>query len=107
MAMPGSTRELDSVARLPIISSAYPAADFLVGRNRERRLLSGLIDSLNVGGAAVVILGEPGMGKTSLLGSVADYAKRHDVQVYSVRGIESEEVLPFAAITDLLLPLQQ
>ena len=52
-----------------------------------------------------MIHGEPGMGKTSLLGFVAEYANRHDVQVHIVRGVESEAVLPFAAITDLLWPL--
>ena len=53
-----------------------------------------------------MILGEPGMGKTSLLGFVADYAKRRGARVLSARGIESEAVLPFAGITDLLWPLQ-
>jgi AAA ATPase domain len=77
-----------------------------VGRDHERRLLTGLIDSLSVGGGAVAILGEPGMGKTSLLGFVADHARLQDVHVHMLRGIESEAVLPFAAITDLLWPLQ-
>jgi DNA-binding CsgD family transcriptional regulator len=54
-----------------------------------------------------MIRGEPGMGKTSLLGFVGDRAKRHDARVLTARGIESEAVLPFAAITDLLWPLQE
>ena len=54
-----------------------------------------------------MIHGEPGMGKTSLLGFVADCAKRGDARVLTARGIESEAVLPFAAITDLLWPLQE
>ncbi len=106
MAMPWPTRELDSLVRPSIVSPIdLAAAGLLVGRNHERRILSGLVDSLEVSGAAAVILGEPGMGKTSLLGFVADHARRHDVQVHIVRGIESEAVLPFAAITDLLWPL--
>ena len=79
----------------------------MVGRDHERRLLGGLVESLTVGGGAVVIHGEPGMGKTSLLGFVADCAKRHDARVLTARGIESEAVLPFAAITDLLWPLRE
>jgi DNA-binding CsgD family transcriptional regulator len=78
----------------------------IVGRDHERRLLGGLIDSLKVGGGAAAIYGEPGMGKTSLLNFVADRANRTGAQVLTARGIESEAVLPFAAITDLLLPLQ-
>jgi DNA-binding CsgD family transcriptional regulator len=82
-------------------------ADIMVGRDNERRLLSGLVDSLTVGGGAAMVLGEPGMGKTSLLGFVADYAKHQDISVRMLRGVESEAVLPFAAITDLLWPLQE
>ena len=82
-------------------------AGVMVGRDHERRLLTGLVESLNGGGGAVVIQGEPGMGKTSLLGFVADCAKRHHARVLTARGIESEAVLPFAAVTDLLWPLQE
>jgi DNA-binding CsgD family transcriptional regulator len=81
-------------------------ASVMVGREHEKHLLSGLVESLNVGGGAVVIHGEPGMGKTSLLGFVADCAKRGGARVLSARGIESEAILPFAGITDLLLPVQ-
>jgi DNA-binding CsgD family transcriptional regulator/tetratricopeptide (TPR) repeat protein len=79
----------------------------IVGRHHERRLLGGLIDSLKVGGGAAAIYGEPGMGKTSLLNFIADRANRSGAQVLTARGIESEAVLPFAAITDLLWPLQE
>jgi hypothetical protein len=108
VAMPLPTRELDSLDAPGMVSPTDAmTASFLVGRDHERRLLSGLVDSLNVGGAAAVILGEPGMGKTSLLEFVAEYARSHDVQVHRLHGIESEAVLPFAAITDLLLPLRK
>jgi tetratricopeptide (TPR) repeat protein len=79
----------------------------IVGRHHERRLLGALIDSLKVGGGAAAIYGEPGMGKTSLLNFIADRANRSGAQVLTARGIESEAVLPFAAITDLLWPLQE
>jgi DNA-binding CsgD family transcriptional regulator len=79
----------------------------MVGREHERHLLGGFVESLNVGGGAIVIHGEPGMGKTSLLGFVADCAKQNDAQVHIARGIEYEAGLPFAAITDLLWPLQE
>ncbi len=81
-------------------------AEVIVGRDHERRFLSGLVDSLSVGGGAVTILGEPGMGKTSLLGFVADCARLKELPVHTLRGMESEAVLPFAAITDLLWPLR-
>jgi DNA-binding CsgD family transcriptional regulator len=103
----------NSAARKPLhlakdVEDGSPIdAGDIVGRDHERRLLSGLVDSLNASGGAAVIFGEPGMGKTSLLGFVADYARRQDVSVHMLRGIESEAVLPCAAITDLLRPLQE
>jgi DNA-binding CsgD family transcriptional regulator len=81
--------------------------EVIVGRDHERRLLSGLVDSLNSGGGGVMIFGEPGMGKTSLLTFVADRARHQGVSVHLLHGIESEAELPFAAITDLLWPLQE
>jgi DNA-binding CsgD family transcriptional regulator len=81
--------------------------EIIVGRDRERRLLSGLVDSINACGGATVIFGEPGMGKTSLLGFVANYARRQDISVHMLRAIESEAALPFAPITDLLWPLEE
>jgi DNA-binding CsgD family transcriptional regulator len=87
--------------------SSLDDVDLMVGRDHERRLLGGLIDSLRVGGGAAAIYGEPGMGKTSLLNFVADRANRNGAQVLTARGIEAEAVLPYAAITDLLCPLQE
>jgi hypothetical protein len=42
--------------------------EIIVGRDHEQRLLSVLVDSLSVGGGAVAILGEPGMGKDLVAG---------------------------------------
>jgi hypothetical protein len=86
---------------------SFDDVGLIVGRDHERRLLGGLIDSLRVGGGAAAIYGEPGMGKSSLLNFIADRANHSGAQVLTARGIESEAVLPFAAITDLLWPLQE
>ncbi|HEX8863212.1 MAG TPA: ATP-binding protein [Actinomycetes bacterium] len=87
-------------------ADAAPTAP-LVGRARERRLLAGLIDAADGGGAAAVVLGEAGMGKTSLLEFVGMHASRQGAAVVALRGVEPEAVLPFAAIADLLLPLRE
>ena len=79
----------------------------LVGRARERRLLDGLVESVEGGGVAVVIAGEAGVGKTALLTHVADLASRRGLRVLAARGEESEAVLAFATLTDLLLPLRE
>jgi ABC-type transport system involved in cytochrome c biogenesis ATPase subunit len=55
----------------PEVSLARRPGGRLVGRARERRLLEGLVESVEGGGAAVVIAGEAGVGKTALLMHVA------------------------------------
>ena len=53
--------------------------------------------------AALLVHGEAGMGKTTLLRDAADQA--HGMRVLRARGIESESELPFAALSELLSPL--
>lgn len=78
----------------------------LVGRERERGLMDDLLAAGRDGGAALLLWGEPGIGKTALL----DYADRRArsggaATVLRARGIETATVLPFAALGDLLMPL--
>ncbi len=80
-----------------------PPDDTLIGRSRERRLLQALVGSVVGGGAAGVVLGEPGIGKTALL---RDVARTTAHQVSWVHGDESEAMLPFAAAADLLTPFR-
>lgn len=76
----------------------------LVGRDRERSALAGLLARARAGdGAALILRGEPGIGKTSLLDDLAD--GRGDVRLLRTRGVESESPLAFAALHRLLLPL--
>src|SRR5215210_7965543 len=53
--------------------------------------------------AALLVYGEAGMGKTSLLRDAA--AQATGLRVLKARGIESESHLPFAALSELLAPL--
>ena len=95
---------------MPAVAERYadclagdPPDDTLVGRSRERRLLQALVGSVAGGGAAGVVLGEPGIGKTALL---RDVARTTAHRVSWVRGDESEAMLPFAAAADLLTPFR-
>jgi DNA-binding NarL/FixJ family response regulator len=91
----------------PVFGSAERLDGQLVGRVRERRLLDGLVESVEGGGAAVVIAGEAGVGKTALLTHVANAAARQGLRVFAARGEESEAVLAFATLSDLLRPLRE
>lgn len=97
-----------------IIASAGPETGLmrrpdgrLVGRVRERRLLDGLVESAEGSGAAVVIAGEAGVGKTALLAHVAGVASDRSLRVLRARGEESEAVLAFAVLADLMRPLRE
>lgn len=79
-----------------------------VGWVRELRLLDGLIEPVEGGGSAALIVGEAGVGKTAILTHVADVAsKRAALRVLKPHGEESEAVLAFATLADLLLPLRE
>ena len=79
----------------------------LVGRARQRRLLDGLVESAECGGAAVVIAGETGVGKTALSTHVVGVASERGLRVLRARGEESEAVLAFATLADLMRPSRE
>lgn len=74
-----------------------------VGRAEERALIDGLLDALPGRGAALLLGGDPGIGRSTLL----DYAAtRSRARVLRTRGVEAEVVLPYSVLGDLLLPLR-
>ena len=75
----------------------------LVGREAEQRAVDALLESArNERSAALVLRGEPGIGKTALLGYAADRAT--DMRVLRCVGIEAEHELPFAGMHQLVRP---
>ena len=72
----------------------------LWGRGQQCRFLDGLIADVRAGRSRVLVVrGEPGIGKTVLLGYAAETAQ--DFQVAHAGGAESEMELPFAALHQL------
>ncbi len=75
----------------------------LVGRATERDTLDQVVDAARHGrGSAVVVHGEPGIGKTALLEYMITSAR--DFQVLRTVGNEAEHELPFAALQQLCAP---
>jgi DNA-binding CsgD family transcriptional regulator len=75
----------------------------LRGREREQAALREVLDRARAArGSALLLRGQPGVGKSALLDdAVADAA---DLVVLRARGVESEVPLPFAALHRLLRP---
>ena len=97
--MPGLVRSTTADAARRLYVRAV-----LVGREPERALLGALVDGARNGtAAAVVVRGDPGVGKSALLDVLA--AEAADVTLLRTQGLEVEAPLPFAALHRLLLPL--
>jgi DNA-binding CsgD family transcriptional regulator len=76
----------------------------LQGREAEQRKLDGLLRRARAGRSAVLVLrGEPGIGKTALLGYAASRAE--GMRVLSAAGVETEAEIAFAGLYSLLHPL--
>ena len=76
----------------------------LYGRATESALLDRLLDGAREArGGALVLRGEPGIGKSALLEHVVGTAG--DFQVLRARGVESERDLPFAALHRIVQPV--
>ena len=81
-----------------------PDSSTLLGRAAERASLDELLDGARAGASgALVVRGEPGVGKTSLL----DYAvsRAAGFRVLRTLGAESESDLAFSGLLELLRPV--
>src|SRR5690242_10590198 len=75
----------------------------LLGRERERRAITSLLEAARNGSSGVLALvGEAGIGKSSLLAWTAEHAAA--MNVLRARGVESEAHIPFAGLHELLRP---
>ncbi len=53
-----------------------------------------------------VLLGQAGVGKTTLCGCASDLAQAYGMRVLWAQGVEWESMLPFASLSELLRPLR-
>jgi DNA-binding CsgD family transcriptional regulator len=77
----------------------------LVGRSKEREVLSGLLARVAEGlSGALVLRGEAGIGKTVLLDEVIESAREAEMRTVRLTGVESETQLGYAGLHLFLLP---
>ncbi|WCB92002.1 hypothetical protein DSM104299_00683 [Baekduia alba] len=78
----------------------------LLGRQRELAHIEDLLTAAQDGTSAALLLrGEPGIGKSALLRATLDQATALGYGVLRTRGFESESDIPFAGLLELLTPL--
>ena len=78
----------------------------LVDRRTETRVLNEILDAVRSGQSrALVLRGEPGVGKTALLDSVVGLATAADFRVLRAVGVQAEMELAFAGLHQLLAPV--
>src|SRR5690242_1169896 len=75
----------------------------LLGRADERQQIEQALALARSGTSArLALVGEPGIGKTALLGYAAERAA--GMQLLRARGIESEAQIPFGSLLELIRP---
>jgi DNA-binding CsgD family transcriptional regulator len=77
----------------------------LYGREHEIEVLEAMLAAGTEHGEARVIRGDPGIGKSALLGSARAVAVARGFRVLTTTGVQSEAELPFAGLHQLLRPL--
>ena len=68
-------------------------------------MLVGLLDDVSRRGGALVLRGEPGIGKSALLREAAEAAADRGMLVLGMSGVQSEANLAFAGLHQLLRPV--
>lgn len=75
----------------------------LFGREREQSLIDGMLEAARLGGGrTLVLVGEAGIGKSSLLAYAASRAE--GMNLLRARGVQPEAQVPFAGLFELLRP---
>ncbi|MGY1603973.1 AAA family ATPase [Geodermatophilus sp. SYSU D00815] len=77
----------------------------LIGRSAEQAVLTAFLGSVSDAGAALLVTGEPGVGKSALLDATAQEAAASGATVLRAQGVDFEAEIGFAGLHQLLLPL--
>jgi DNA-binding CsgD family transcriptional regulator len=77
----------------------------VIGRDEELAAIEAFLGDVEQGPTALVLSGEPGIGKTILWESGVDEAGGGYACVLTCRGVEAEASLSFAGLSELLAPV--
>ncbi|MER5914493.1 AAA family ATPase [Streptomyces sp. NPDC001982] len=80
-------------------------AAMLVGREREIAVLARLLERTPPSGAVLLMLGDPGIGKSSLLYEAESRGRARGLRILRLAGVESEASFPFAGLHQMVGPV--
>ena len=80
-------------------------ATALAGRDGDLGVIRAFLGQASAGGAALLLTGEPGVGKTALLDAAQERAMAAGVRVLRAAGAQFEADVSFSGLTQVLLPL--
>jgi DNA-binding CsgD family transcriptional regulator/tetratricopeptide (TPR) repeat protein len=81
------------------------SSELLIGRDAELRTLKEKLEGINERGGALLIRGDPGVGKTALLAAGGRLGVEKHLSVLNAAGVQSETNLPFAGLHELVRPI--
>jgi DNA-binding CsgD family transcriptional regulator len=115
MCRPGARIRIVHRGTIIRVAGAAPVGDLdsreevvagaLIGRDGELALLRAFRQQAETEGAALLLVGEPGMGKTQLLDAIASATSAAGGRVLRAGGVEFEADVSFSALNQALLPL--
>ena len=79
--------------------------ELLIGRDAELAAIRRVVAAASGDGGALLLSGDAGIGKSSLLDEAINVATAADVRVLRATGVRTEAHLPFAGLHQLLRPL--
>lgn len=82
------------------------AADLLIGREYDLDQIRGLLSTGATGGA-LLLSGDPGVGKTAVMDAVAQAALEEGALVLRVAGVEFESSCSYSGLNQVLFPFQE
>jgi len=77
----------------------------LVGRESEMNRIRAFLATAGTNGGALLVTGEPGVGKTVLLDATVEAASDLGIRILRAGGVEFEADTSFSGLNQLLLPL--
>jgi DNA-binding CsgD family transcriptional regulator len=107
-ARQGASQSSSSLARRPGRGEDAQIMDLpvLPGRDAEQATLRRTIAEARLGSSgALVLTGDPGIGKTALLDWTIGVARSEGMEVIAGRGVESEAEVPFGGLLELVRPI--